>query len=184
MAAVAGNAAALQAAAVKNEAGAVTPAGAAAAAAAAAVGQAGTGLAEAAPGTAKSGLVLKQEQQQEQQAAGVQQQQGTMMMSSLGPAVPYDLCDGCCLMLHQACSEATAKAADVRQRAANPQQQQQQQQMAPPAQLLFASLSSHCCGCDQRAATLQCLAPGCSRMFHVPCVQGMGASVLQVRMAT
>jgi hypothetical protein len=41
-------------------------------------------------------------------------------------------------------------------------------------------LSNHCCGCGQRAASLQCAAPRCSRMFHVPCVQGMGASLSQV----
>jgi hypothetical protein len=131
-------------------------------------------LEEAAPVAAKSELAL----QQEQQAAGVQQQQQQQgsMMGGGGPAVPYELCDGLSLMLHQACSEATAKAAHLRQHAANPQQQ-----MAPPAQLLLACLSSHCCGCDQRAATLHCSAPGCSRIFHLPCVQVMGASVLQVR---
>jgi hypothetical protein len=106
-------------------------------------------------------------------------------MSSLGPAVHWDLGSSCCLSLHKACAEASVKATAWQQHPHSWQQQRLQQgdgeaAGSPSVQQLLACLARHCCGCDQRAATLHCAAPGCSRWFHVPCVQAMGALQLQV----
>jgi hypothetical protein len=120
---------------------------------------------------------LQQQQAGQEHKGPVQQEQQhkeSSMLAALGPAVQCELGPGCCIILHQACAEASAKAAAV-----GPQQQQQQHEASCMQQLL-ACLSNQCCGCGQRAASLQCAAPGCSRMFHVPCVQGMGASLSQV----
>jgi len=116
----------------------------------------------------------QQQQQQQQHEETAEPHQEATMMTRLGHTVQCDLGNGCSLMMHQACAEWSAKSADMQQ----PQSRQLQE--LPSTQQLLACLPRQCCGCDQKAATLQCAATGCSRMFHVPCVEAMGAVLLQV----
>jgi hypothetical protein len=109
-------------------------------------------------------LCSEQEQQLQLASAGLHAQQQAMLQA-LGQPLTLSLAaaDGSCIALHEACAGQHAASA-----------QQQQQHVAH-------CLSRHCCGCRQRGASLWCGAPGCSKAFHVPCLEAMGAVVTQVR---